>query len=297
LNIYNNKIENIPNIKGVESIITCKNDIKDYDCEKKSFKSENIETRIFNGKKLMVLKLKKGTLLFRTMQNLNNINEIYVGIKMKKEYILCSDHEAYFFLHPFNIGYGDNTVIFVLTNDIDVILGVNPAEDFNKKTINQDYGQDCKTKKHGSKLKRRIHFNEKCLSDKLIEQYPNVLGWLAPDDSESNSKHLENLYFPKYREYVSFYENSKGVLARPELVIYPLKTRSMEDVITPVKEFNSEWIEKHIDEFNYKPIVTIDYNVEFKEYKKVMDKLLSEKGFSGYKARRDEEDGLYYLAE
>lgn len=297
LNIYNNKIENLPNNIKVENIITCKNDTEDYECVKKNFNEDNIETHYSKDRKLTVLTLKKGTLLFRTMQNLHNIRESFVGVQDKNEYILSSDHESYFFLHPFNNGYGDNTVIFVLTNDVKVILGVNPSEDFNKKNINRDYGKPCQSKKYKSKLRKRIYSNMYCLDDKFIEEYPDVLGWLAPDDSGGNNKHFESNYFPKYRDYVSFYENKEGVLARPELVIYPLKKRSLTDVITPIKEFNSEWIQNHIEDFNYMPIITIDYNVEFAQYKKVIDKLLSDKGFSGYKARRDEMDGLYYLLE
>jgi hypothetical protein len=297
LNIYNNKIEKLPKFKPSINVILCNNPGSSELCNISQVNPDNVEKHIYKGKEFSILTLKKGTVLFQSQRSLSDIKTHYVGIKIKNDYVMNSDHETYFFLHPFNIGrYGDNTIIYELTSDVKVILGINPGEDSTKMQIAEDYGQDCTTKKFPSliKGKKRAYNKGLCVEDEFIMQFPDVLGWLAPDDEKVSRKHNEYGEINKYAKYVSFYQNKEGVIARPELAIYPLKKRRPVDVITPVKEVNERWIEQNLDRFNYKPIVFIDDNLDFKEYKGIMDKLLSKKGYNGINLHRSKVDGFYY---
>lgn len=296
LNIYNNKIEKLPKFKPSINVILCNNPGSSELCNISRVNPDNVEKHTYKGKEFSILTIKKGTVLFQSLNVLKDVKKHYVGIKIKSDYVINSDHETYFFLHPFNVGYGDNTIMYELTNDVKVILGINPGEDSTKMQIAEDYGQDCTTKEHPSLIKgrNRAYMKKICVEDAFIKEFPDVLGWLAPDDTEVSRKHNEYGEIGKYAKYVSFYENNKGVLARPELAIYPLKERSLVDVITPVKDVDERWIERNLDRFNYKPIVFIDDNLDFKEYKSIMDKLLSKKGYNGIHLRRSEIDGFYY---
>ena len=297
LNIYNNKIEKIPKFKPSINVILCNNPGSSELCNISRVNPDNVEKHTYKGKEFSILTIKKGTVLFQSQRSLKDIKTHYVGIKIKNNYVMNSDHETYFFLHPFNIGrYGDNTIMYELTNDVKVILGINPGEDSTKMQIAEDYGQDCTTKKFPSLIKGgdRAYNKRICVEDAFIKQFPDVLGWLAPDDEEVSRKHNEYGEINKYAKYVSYYENNKGVLARPELAIYPLKERSLVDVITPVKDVDERWIERNLVRFNYKPIVFMDDNLDFKEYKGIMDKLLSKKGYNGVYLHRSEVDGFYY---
>lgn len=296
LNIYNNKIDKLPKFKPSINVILCNNPGSEELCNISRVNPDNVEKHTYKGKEFSILTIKKGTVLFQSLGVLKDVKKHYVGIKIKNDYVMNSDHETYFFLHPFNVGYGDNTIMYELTNDVKVILGINPGEDSTKMQIAKDYGQDCTTKKFPSLIKggNRAYMKQICVEDTFIKQFPDVLGWLAPDDTEASRKHNEYGEINKYAKYVSFYENNKGVLARPELAIYPLKERSLVDVITPVKDVDEHWIERNLDRFNYKPIVFIDDNLDFKEYKSIMDKLLSKKGYNGVRLHRSEVDGFYY---
>jgi hypothetical protein len=296
LNIYNNKIEKLPKFKPSLNVILCNNPGSDKLCNINKVNPDNITKHTYKGREFSILTIKKGTVLFQSLNVLGDVKKHYIGIKIKNDYVINSDHETYFFLHPFNVGYGDNTIMYELTNDVKVILGINPGEDSTKMQIARDYGQDCTTKEHPSLIKgaNRAYMKQICIEDEFIKQFPDVLGWLAPDDTEASRKHNEYGEIGKYAKYVSYYENKEGVIARPELAIYPLRERSLVDIITPVKEVNERWIDQNLDRFNYKPIVFMDDNLDSKEYKSIMDKLLSKKGYNGINLHRSEVDGFYY---
>jgi hypothetical protein len=228
---------------------------------------------------------------------LENIRDAFVGYRFKENFIVSAEHESYFFLHPFNTGYGTNTAIFVLTEDVELILGLNPSKDYNKFNINKKFGQDCKIKAVKSNIKNK--FQSYCINENFIETYPNILGWIAPDDKDVPGKHLENKNFLKYYKYVSFYKNVEGVIARPEVSIYPYKKRELKDIMTPVKDFDGDWIIKNQDNFNYKLVTILDENMDFKLYKNLIDQLLSKKGHKfgnqTYHMVRNEIDGMYML--
>jgi hypothetical protein len=292
LNVSNNQLEKLPNLKKrsfslylrIENNPVSKNlyDVK---------KLNNISKKFLNNDEYYTITLKKGTVLFHNMNKLNQIFDMYIG---NIENDICSvspDHQTYFFLHPFNLTYGDITTINILTRDVELLYLLEPSKIMkynNQKFISRD---NCKKSKNFS-----------CISSNIIKN--NVLGWLGHDTADEKNGGMwngENNFFYKYYSYVSYYKNFNNVIDRPEIALYPFPNVSddyvyfkVEDVFG-IKENGNYWLEKNQNLFNYKTIAIIENSENFKEYKKVIDKLLSEEGLDGYRMKRNKEDGLYYV--
>ncbi len=301
LQVYNNKITKVGKIPKNASIVLAKNPIFEGKIRVDNFDTDSIETRTFDDIEFKVLTLKKGTVMFRTSFSLDNgFKDMFVGYRKDNKYIISPEHESYFFLHPFNLGYGTTTIIHVLTSDVKLIMGINPSQLISKKDINRKFGQSCKTKNYKSMIKS--HFNALCISDEFVTQNPDILGWIAPDIN-ADIKHNETfdtLSSSGIGSYISYYENSEGLITRPEVTVYPFRERKLVDVETKIEDFSVDKVYENIDSYNYKPILVIDDSRDIKVYKKYIDKLLSKRGYkdeSGSYHMKRREDGTYYIEE
>lgn len=298
IDLTNNKIEHLKTIpKNIQYISLNKNPIFNENVYK--LNEKNIEKYQFEDNEFMTLTLPKGTVLFRSSDSLDEgFKDTFIGFFKNGKYIISPEHETYFFPHPFNINYGSITIIYVLTNDVKIILGLSPAKDKSKSEINKKYGQKCDDKKYKSQIKNI--WNPLCIKDKFVETYPNILGWIAVDSYGFGLKHQENNNVLKYHKYISFYENEMGVQDRPEITIHPFRKRRLQDVVFDAKNFNVDDVLNNMDEYNYKPILVIEDNRDFKVYKQYIDKLLSKKGYtdeSGTYHMIRNEDGMYMIKE
>jgi Leucine-rich repeat (LRR) protein len=297
LNCANNNLQKIPNLPKNIKLMAVNNSVFDKYYQIGVLNENNLRQHFYKNKSFDTLILRKGTVLFKSLRKPEFLKDAFAGYQFKDKYILSPDHESYFFLHPFNTSYGDHTAIFVLTQDVELFLGLKPSKDANKYEINERFGQECKKKKHQSLIINQ--YQSYCISDEFTKQYPNILGWIAPDDEEIPNKHKENKNFLKYYKYVTFYKNDEELIIRPEVSIYPLTKRNDRDVITPVKDFDGDWIIKNQDKFNYKFVTMLEDNVEFKDYKALIDELLSKKGHKfgneTFRITRSEVDGMYYM--
>ena len=125
INISNNKIENFPlsfgNIKSLR--------IENNPGSLKYYNTYNVnENNISFTNGLPILKLKKGTVLFHNMNEMENIYDMYLGIKVSDSYVMNFNTQIYFMSQPFHtVTYGSITTICVLQNDVKVILGIKPS--------------------------------------------------------------------------------------------------------------------------------------------------------------------------
>jgi Leucine-rich repeat (LRR) protein len=299
LSIANNKLTKIPSLSKEISVDLCGNDIPDA-CNVATVDSSNISTEEYNGKEVKFITLRKGTIMFQSMRKLDSITLNFVGLVKNDKgtdgsYVINPEHRTYFFLHPFNTGYGGITVIYVLQQDIKLILGIKPSKIKGEQDIYRNYGQLCDKKEYKS-LIESSNYKAYCLSDDFLQKFPDVYGWFSLGMND-RKKHYENSNIVKYGKYVSFYENDIGVIDRPEVAMYPFKERSLADVITPVSKVNYDFIVDNIDKYNYEPIIVLEENKSLYSYKRIIDRLLSDKGYEGYKIKRSSKDGLYYINE
>lgn len=285
LDITDNMIERMPNLANNEDLLLAR--FERNPCTESMYNVSELDTRnISKSHGVYYLTLKKGTVLFHNTTSYDSYSEIYLGFKNKESYVLNPDHQSYFFTHPFRVGYGDITTIVALQNDVKIFLGVLPSN-YTKPDLRKEFYKECSN-----------YSRYECL--KKEHDYHDVFGWITQDhNSRPYTHHGETYNFNKYYQYISYYKNIDGYIDRTEVQLYPRKVRENEDVVVKTDD-DIGYINDHIDEFNYKTICVFD-NSDFKVYKKYIDELLSNNGFTNsmgtFHMYKDEvsNDGLYMI--
>jgi len=304
LNASNNKITKIPknNVKTLllsDNLITKVSDyIKHSDINISLFNNpiakeiyhivqpdlSLIQYREYNGEKFNVITFRKGTVLFRNYALLSVVAEDFIG-KVKKsflwgeEYYLSPDHLVWYSLSPFDEMFGSIKSINVLQQDITLILGLLPSEDIGKNIIFYEetkYQIECNKKKYKRKVQQGDYA---CFKDDFMEQNPDIMGsfQMYPGDDRKRFNYKDKFIL----DYETFYEDHSKYINIPEVVLYPRKIRDKKDRVLSKKSFNQEWFEKHIDEYNVKPLHIFENlygNLE--KYKNIMTQFLSPEGFT-----------------
>jgi hypothetical protein len=296
LDISNNKIKNLENlkIKGFDNIIIDNNPLlKKY----LSYRKLNFKN-IIPHKSYQTIVIKKGTLLFRSVEKLDDIKAMFIGFKNGESFTLNPDQHIFFHTSPINLlskNFGKFKTIFVLNNNIELILGgIEPAKLERKDILKEGnfYSDDfCKDKEQRKGSYNHIY---KCLKDDYKDL--NYMGWY----SDNMNLKIQNLEQLKDFYYFTAYKTLKGRYIS-EISMYPYKKRFKDTININPEDFDESWMKKHLHEFNYKPFMIFDETVTSEEYKSIFDKLLSEEGFTNedgtFHVTVNKIDGTYVLAE
>jgi hypothetical protein len=247
----------------------------------------------------------KGTVLFRNFMEMKDLSSIYIGYTPKEydeNYYLHPDQYTFFFTSPHIYSkvsnFGSIRSIFVLQNDIEVLLGFRPSvrEKVNISTFSENYKsifvEECGT----HKVKDNERYKYKCFRKEYKDL--NIAGWFADIDYKS-SHYIDTIELYKIKDtvYNPMYQIFEGGFYTPELAIYPRVKREYEDVITKFEDFNETWLKSHLNEYNYKPLAIFDNSVPVEEYKKVFLEFMSPEGYDGLHITVNKKDGTYVLAE
>jgi hypothetical protein len=251
----------------------------------------------------------KGTVLFRNFMEMKDLSSIYIGYIPKEydeNYYLHPDQYTFFLTSPhissrFSI-FGNIRSIFVLQNDIEVLLGFRPSirDKSNISTFLEKYKsifvEDCKS----HKVKDNERYKYKCFRKEYKDL--NIAGWFANIDyKDSHYVDINKLDKLKDAVYNPIYQVFNGDFYTPELAIYPRVKREYEDIITKVEDFNETWLKSHLSEFNYKPLAIFENSMNSEEYKKVFLEFMSPEGHTDesgtYHITINKKDGTYVLAE
>lgn len=231
---------------------------------------KNIQKRNLDDKEFQVITIPKGTVIFRNNHRMEHIIFDYIGaqsVENPDEYILSPDHQLWFYLKPFDNWFGKVQTFNVVTRDIVVILGLLPSKLVGKDIIisNRNFIQvDCNTKKY--KTKSTFHNGGyQCLNDELIESHPDIMGALQNNKVDDSTFINSSRVDLDYLDYWTYYEDFDKYINIPELVLYPRRIRDTMDRVTNIKDINTEWFSKHINEYNFKPLVTIDASINNEE--------------------------------
>lgn len=304
LRLMNNKINNIEDLKisGFSSIHLSNNPIlKKYLSYRKLDK-----THITSYKKYKTISIKKGTVLFRSMKKKDDIKSMFIGyqdIKNKdNNFYLNPDHHTFFHTSPMNMiskNFGNIRTMFILNNDIELILGLEPSKLIKEDIINEKSGYDFYSKdncKDNDIRKQHIVYSYKysCLKDKYKDL--NIMGWFSDNlNLVLNSlEDLEKLY------YIVNYKTKDGYYLS-EISMYPRTERFKETITTKIEDFEENYMKTYISDFNYKPFMIFDETIPNETYKEIFDKLLSPEGFTNndgtFHITVNKIDGTYVLAE
>lgn len=221
------------------------------------------ETVLYRRSPIMIKTIPKGTLLFRLTKSPRDDLRGYP----KKDGTRCilSNHNVFFYPNPFvgKIALSEwvkakdfpTVTVYALKNDIKVFWLLKPSKysrvDKNRKRF---FMKRCSTIRKG--CVDRIHkqgshaaYNP-CLSDTIIEKYPEVVGMVAVavGDMTRVQTALRNKTVRNKRFY-HLAEDAAGYKSIPEMVLHPLKRRPAKDLI--VKQGDTL-------ETNYKELTQID---------------------------------------
>jgi hypothetical protein len=199
LTINNNKIKHFPPLEKFKNLKSLR--IENNPGSLQYYKVAKLnKNNISNKNDIPTLTLKKGTVLFHNMETMENIYDMYLGIKVGDSYVMNFNSQVYFMPHPFHtVAYGRMTTICVLQNDVKVILGIKPSELTREDITRLKYfdRENCENKP--SLLESRYD----CPGDNIIKN--NIMGWISitfnPTVSAVTLWHAESNHFLKYYKY------------------------------------------------------------------------------------------------
>lgn len=246
--------------------------------------------RVFTVKTMI---LPKGTILFRGT-NEDPVENFY-GIASPKtgKYHLHSNYNVFFYPHPFasktiGISY-DNDNIYVLTNDVEIVMAIEPSVNTRANRLQEGYLVNCDLKYIESTHEAIEGRNyDACFNPEFIKQHPEIVGYigLAKQDTEA---HLSRNYTrPIFqRKYWTYFRDANGSVGIPEIVLYPLNRRSPRELVMALGE---ETPYPH----NYKRIKSYS---DGSTMQRDLDRFLSPDGLEGKHMTIDLATKMYVLWE
>jgi hypothetical protein len=262
---------------------------------------ESLGSKSFDSKSLYkTVKIPKGTVLFHSAKRMEQFSELFVGYPYNSgpdsEFRLHPQHLSFFYLSPSfqKSEYGPHEGLFILTKDIEVVLGLLPSED-TKRQIELRYQEDCKNLDYDTVIEQKYECFKK--------NFPTKTGFLT----QGYRNFKVDPAVEKFNYFYSYFEDFEGNLNVPEFVIHPRKERLERDLVVRKTDFSYDWLNKHIDEYMFKPFFIFEHNPEDSDMKNLHDyvyklkTLLSPSGFTDasgtYHMTVHKDEGFYMIAE
>ena len=234
-----------------------------------------ITYRKYDNINVPILKINKGTLLFRLVSDNptdnTTIEEMmkssFIGIKNSED-TRCLDvnHNVFFYPYPYIMdtnpflknSTNNNMVFFETTCDINVALLLHPSKFYRiNKNEENEFLTTCDRYELCGKIPGKYY--DPCFKFEFLKQNPDIMGiyGISIKDSNRFMKMFNKPIFKPFRKFIKFHKDirTKGV---PELILYPMKNRSVETIfkIPDSKIDNDEYLYDYIKEnenmFNYK---------------------------------------------
>jgi len=265
--------------------------------------------RKFKDESIILLKIPKGTVLFRTTLGEDNFKDF--GGRYDKEtdsYCLGYNHAVWFFPYPyvsdtnpyFKERGTDTFLLYITTCDIIVALFIKPSpkmrSDMNKPS--DPIIEPCNKQIFCDKNPGFI--SDPCFKEEFLRENPDVVGSLTISflDMIDFRKELFAGKLTDLSKFMSFFREAKGFSGVPEFALYPRRIRSFETIVSKKQDY--DWIISHMEEFIYIPFQIFSHKpYEKDELYKFMKESLSPKGYSEkkYHLTIDYRTYFYVLAE
>lgn len=268
------------------------------------------------GDDFYTITLPKGMALFRWVKNIEDIAESYVGYP--SEFI--TDREDVTYLHPqHRVWFYPSPIInekpffskrdvyraiFVLTDDVECILGMYPGpynlgranldhipEGMNPTLFRDRFMTECQV--------TNILYRYPCIKKEILDEHPNIQGICGVVNDTVKAGTTINML--PYTSYNTLFKTKNGY-AVPEISIFPMKKEfrlKSQDKDMEFEEgiFSADWLIENSYKYNFIPLdaalqknerpLEYDnlpynrYNYPNEEYRKLIDELLyrDENGF------------------
>lgn len=279
LNLYGNELK---------TSVKLSKKLKYFCTNKTKFDNSIIKSVTYKKETINFTTLKKGTVLFRGL-NSPNLEMDFLGprenLSGENSYHCYPNFYVYFYPYPFvsdTISNFSNMVMYYLTTDVEVVLGVLPSENMRNDRHKENYLFSCIDKEISSKFEGREY--DACFDEGFLRKNPKTSGifTISPTDGEA---HVSFSLTPKHKQLSKFFHFNQTVEADigvAEIMLHPLRNRVQKEVITTFEENENiyNYIKKNESLFNYKPFYTTKHR-QFAADQLYTDvtKMLSPEGF------------------
>ncbi len=292
LRLNNNKLTFIPELPKNLTFLSYHDNLLDEDlipCRFKSYSKDDIyEVIEYNGVKINIMLLEKGTILYRGIKKSQYPNTDFLGVFRDNsliddvgEYRLYPNYNVFFYPYPYVV---DSVVfditdilIYELTRDVKIIMGVYPSENVRNDRNKGEYFTNCDKVKLSEDESIVGRYYDPCLQNSFIDLHPDILGFIGIAKSDGKKIMKNSIKYPEFSKYFTLSEDNEGNIGVPEIALYPKTIRKLEEIITPISTLKGdglEYINQHQKEFNFKLIDTFKHkNFKVDEFKSYLDEI------------------------
>ena len=244
-----------------------------------------METIEFEETEIPVIKIPKGTLLFRATQH---TEMDYVGRDLGGRLCIPPNYNVFFYYTPFaidSVKWYDrimNIEACVTTKELMIVSLISPSE--FTRTSRYDSKQPFLLPCNSDELKKACFKSRQadpCFRDSFIEEFPQVVGYtaIAKEDADRLMLSIKKGKLKKYAKYIPLAKDDRGIEGTPEVVLYPLTKRQTESIYIDHPESF-----KGSSEYNYKYITSLNRNCDDREKFMKEHAVLKEGKYYIYKA-------------
>jgi hypothetical protein len=212
---------------------------------------------LFGKKDVPIIELPQGTLLFRVV---DEPMTDFTGVKVEDgSYCIPPQYNVFFYFDPFSaeifpeyLGMIPTVEVYKLKHTVKIVSMVAPSTLTKAQRISGKGVVKSCNKTRRSCLKGREY--DACLSETFIAKYPDVVGWIGLGRSDSTKllKEIKSGVLQDKAEYIHLLKDSRGVKGSPELALYPLRERQMQDINI---DNPAEWMQNQ--DFNFEHVASL----------------------------------------
>lgn len=185
--------------------------------------------------------LKKGTLLFRMVSNPSH--DLQGPVMENGKHCITENYNVFFYPNPFvgkiilvgkTLSNIEKIHVYKLKYDVKVLNLLAPSRmtrghkfDKRQKTLRK-----CSETRRGCLPFKGREFDP-CFTVAFMKKHPTVLGMIsiAKNDARGFEKRQDKVT-EGMKPYIHIKKDSLGIAGIPEIMLYPLKTRSVGDIIS-----------------------------------------------------------------
>uniref|UniRef100_A0A6C0ERH7 Uncharacterized protein n=1 Tax=viral metagenome TaxID=1070528 RepID=A0A6C0ERH7_9ZZZZ len=214
-----------------------------------------METITYRNSKIPIQILPKGTLLFRKV--INPEDDVKGVLLESGKRCITPNYNVFFHPNPFMgelaLGgfiaeYGKSIYAYVLNHDVKILKLINPSKYTRRDKNKGTFIKRCSTVKKGC-LPRSGRSWDPCMSDTLIEKYPNVVGMIAISMGDNAQYKASKKVTKKMKRFLNPVSDNRKLTGIPEIILHPLRQRPSDDLVSD-SNVNHDTNYKVIQEFD-----------------------------------------------
>ena len=187
----------------------------------------------FKRQKVNIITIPKNTLLFRVV---DDYKSDFRGVNVDGSYCIPPQYNVFFYFDPFTGGMSkhwqniDDVQVYKTTAPLKIISMISPSNiSRGSRTAKGKVIKSCnKTRK--SCLASKDY--DPCFDEEFLEKNPSIIGsiGLGRSDTLKTNQEIENGLLTPFKEYIHTVKDNRGIKGPPELILYPFRKRSSQEV-------------------------------------------------------------------